>query len=166
MYLLYIQIVLHSHVKPYKCIGFLHLHCFTQLKINLQTLTQSVNKFHYEIYTSMECKSQTIYKHNTGLYIGKGCFYYLPTHNLLVGCEQVDTQTKKQVKRNRKLFPDDLPFMLCGAGVGACSLWPNQIHKIRLCCTFYQPHQTLQKFGPSGMFSSFLHPILQYRVIY
>jgi hypothetical protein len=114
----------------------------------------------------MECKSQTIYKHNTGLYIGKGCFYYLPTHNLLVGCEQVDTQTKKQVKRNRKLFPDDLPFMLCGAGVGACSLWPNQIHKIRLCCTFYQPHQTLQKFGPSGMFSSFLHPILQYRVIY
>jgi len=27
-------------------------------------LAQSVNKFHYGIYIYMECKSQTIYKHN------------------------------------------------------------------------------------------------------
>jgi hypothetical protein len=30
------------------------------------TLAQSVNKFHYEIYTYTECKAQTIYTHNTG----------------------------------------------------------------------------------------------------
>jgi hypothetical protein len=29
------------------------------------TLTWSVNKFHYGIYTYMECNSQTIYTHNT-----------------------------------------------------------------------------------------------------
>jgi len=33
------------------------------------TVAQSVNKFHYEIYTHLECKSQTIYKHYTGFYI-------------------------------------------------------------------------------------------------
>jgi hypothetical protein len=30
------------------------------------TLVWSVNKFHYGIYTYKECKSQTIYTHNTG----------------------------------------------------------------------------------------------------
>jgi hypothetical protein len=30
------------------------------------TLAQSVNKFHYEIYTYTECKAQSIYTHNTG----------------------------------------------------------------------------------------------------
>jgi hypothetical protein len=28
-------------------------------------LTQSVNKFHYGIYTYTKCKSETIYLHNT-----------------------------------------------------------------------------------------------------
>jgi hypothetical protein len=31
------------------------------------TLLQSVNKFHYGIYICAECKSQTIYMHNTGI---------------------------------------------------------------------------------------------------
>jgi len=33
------------------------------------TLAWSVNKFHYEIYTYMEYKSQTIYMHNTGTHM-------------------------------------------------------------------------------------------------
>jgi len=33
------------------------------------TLACSVNKFHYEIYTYKEYKSQTIYMHNTGTHM-------------------------------------------------------------------------------------------------
>jgi len=64
-----IYIVLHSCVKPYKCIEFytkfyvLHLHkCKWILDTYIYTLC---NKFHYKIYIYSECKSQTIYMHNT-----------------------------------------------------------------------------------------------------
>jgi hypothetical protein len=57
--------------------------------------------------------------------------FLLLAYNLLVGCYQVCTHKKKQLKPNRKLFPDDLSFILCGAGVGACSPWPNHTHKIK-----------------------------------
>ncbi len=52
----YIVMYLHFLIKLRKTIQFyfiLHLHCFTQHKINLHgfTLARSVNKFHYGIYT-------------------------------------------------------------------------------------------------------------------
>ncbi len=68
------HIVLYGHVKSYNCFFFymcfngftwhkINLHNFTQHKIDLHnfTLAQNINKFHYDIYTYMECKSSTIY---------------------------------------------------------------------------------------------------------
>ncbi len=152
----------------------------------------------------MECKSQTIYKHNTGLYICKGCFYYLPN----LGCQQVGTHLKatetqrKTVSRRLTIHP-----LRCWGGClftvaqpyhkiknRTTNRWEllitnhlNQLLRlanetqeeairsyllhsslvdVSLCCAFYQPHQTLQKCGQTGMCFIFLHPILQCRVIY
>jgi len=67
------------------------------------------------------------------IYISKGCFYYLPTNNLLVGYYYVGLKKGNsanhhgELEPNRKLFPDHLPFILQGALVGAGSLWVNHI---------------------------------------
>ncbi len=62
--LFYIYIVLHSHVKSYKYIHFYIYFVFSNhVKLDKYvyfTLAQSVNKFHYGIYTYTECKFQTL----------------------------------------------------------------------------------------------------------
>ncbi len=52
-------------VKLYKYI-YLHSFTLTQIKMNITfTLAWSVNKFQYGIYTHTQCRSKTIYTHNT-----------------------------------------------------------------------------------------------------
>ncbi len=79
--LLYIYIFLHSHVRSYKYIYFYiyivlldrvklykFIYFYTYTNVNeycTLTFAQTLNKFHYEIYTYTECKSQTIYTHKT-----------------------------------------------------------------------------------------------------
>jgi hypothetical protein len=48
--LFYIYTILHDHIKSYKMYWFLHLHCFTQLKINLHSFTLTT-RFVFYIYT-------------------------------------------------------------------------------------------------------------------
>ncbi len=71
---------------------------------------------------------------NTGLYIGKGCFYYLLINNLLVGCcYQVCTKKTelivpwlvKELEINKKLNLNHLQFILQGALVDGGPLWPT-----------------------------------------
>ncbi len=53
------HIATHICIKLYRYIFILYLLYFTRHKINIYnfTLTQNINKFHYEIYIYMECKS-------------------------------------------------------------------------------------------------------------
>ncbi len=64
--LLYIYIVLFG---PFKIIYFLFYTCMNVNEYYILTVAWSVNKFHYEIYTYTEYKSQTIYTHNTGTHM-------------------------------------------------------------------------------------------------
>ncbi len=56
-----IYTVLHLHIS-YSPFALTYMN-----KNKFYTLAQSVNKFHYGIYTYSECKSQTIYVHNAAL---------------------------------------------------------------------------------------------------
>ncbi len=64
--LLHIYIVLLDRLKLY------NFYFYTYMNVNeyyILTLALSVNKFHYEICTYKEYKSQTIYTHNTGTHM-------------------------------------------------------------------------------------------------
>jgi hypothetical protein len=64
--LLNIYIVLLDRLKLY------NFFLYTYMNVNeyyILTVAWSVNKFHYEIYTYTDYKSQTIYTHNSGTHM-------------------------------------------------------------------------------------------------
>ncbi len=66
MYLFYAYTIFHNHVKLYKYNYFYTYTILHDIKINLGSFTLAPTRFIFYIYTYIECKSQTVYTHNTG----------------------------------------------------------------------------------------------------
>ncbi len=66
MYLFYAYTIFHNHVKLYKYNYFYTYTILHDIKINWGSFTLAPTRFIFYIYTYIECKSQTVYTHNTG----------------------------------------------------------------------------------------------------
>jgi hypothetical protein len=70
---------------------------------------------------------------------------------------EVTTCLASELKTNKKLFPNHLPFILHGAPVGASSLWPKRQgstkHEQARKVQAFSQSNTLKLFCPSELYS-------------